>query len=156
MNLPLDASKDQSNCPAGYYRRKDDMLHQIEGVTKSASDSSPDLSRLDSMTPDELKSLIKRISGARWGEVALMSADERYAAIIDKAAYLALTASDVNEFIKAGTQYMERTKGKVADRIEQSVSVSGNVAIVSKEDVANIISGWLETSKLKTIEHDEN
>ena len=40
MNLPNDASADQSNCPDGYYRRSNGMVMQIPAI-QQAQQSSP-------------------------------------------------------------------------------------------------------------------
>lgn len=151
MSLPNDASSDQSNCPDGYYRRANGMLHQASIQVAKGDINAIDvetLSQLESMPKEALISLIQRVCGARWGELLLLSSEATYQAIIDKSAYMALTTSDVNAFVKAAAQYMERTKGKVADRVEQTTHVTGSVVMISKDEVQGIINGWLSGGRV--------
>jgi len=117
--------------------------------------SDLELSQLDSLPKEALISLIQRISAARWGEILLLSPEATYQAIIDKSAYMALTTDDVNAFVKASTQYMERTKGKVADRVEQTTQITGSIAMISKEEVKNIINSWI-SGNINQIEIAQN
>ena len=88
---------------------------------------SVDLSRLDSMTPEELKTLVRRLA-CQCGMVASMSEGETAQAILDRFANEALT-SDVKQAIGAGTAWFDRTKGKPG----QSVTLDGTIRHVTVE-----------------------
>lgn len=91
---------------------------------------------LEGMSKDELIALIKRVSGAMWG-VGLLTKDQKYQAMLDKAAIMALTTNDVNEFVKSSTQWMERTQGKVADRVEQTIRQSVVISVDERRKAAS-------------------
>lgn len=115
MNLPADASLDQSNTPDGYYRRSNGMLHQI---TTQSPQEAPNLSRLDAMSLAELKTLVRRLA-CQCGMVAGMSKEETAQAMMDELASIALRPgigtqlrSDINARIAAIDKWMDRSEGK--------------------------------------------
>ena len=97
MNLPADASLDQSNVPADYYRNAGGMLHQLpksEVATRNLSD-------------DELRKMAKeKLSVLLQG--------------IDPLASPSLLLSVAREVL-------DRLEGKATQRIEQKIEHSGKM-----------------------------
>ncbi len=127
MNLPADASNDQSNCPDGYYRRNTGMLHQI-GELQPESPAAPDLSVVEGKTHAELLALVHRMA-CQCGYVAAMSEEETAQAMLDTLANTALKPivqgvnmkADIASRMAAIDKWLDRTKGKSVQRIEQKV-----------------------------------
>lgn len=125
MNLPADASEDQSNCPPDYYRRSNGMLHQLGLDESPPPPEHADLSRLDSMGLEELKTLVRRVCAARWGEIALMSEDEAYEAVCLKMLHGGLTQSDVWKALPPLREWADRRRGKAPQSIAMTVESKG-------------------------------
>lgn len=128
MNLPLDASQDQSNCPPDYYRRNNGMLHQIPTNDVPAPSQSPltpaDLAALESMPREALLKLVQRVGGAIWG-YALADDVERAEAARLKLYNLGMSATEVHKVVPALDKWFDRTLGKAAQVV--SMNVTGSV-----------------------------
>lgn len=128
MNLPIDASTDQANCPPGYYRRANGMLHQLTADVEvrigEDSLSEADLSRLEGMSKEELLTLIKRVSGAIWG-YALQDDTERAEAARLKLYNLGMTSSEVHKVVPALDKWFDRTSGKAPQSLALTVENKG-------------------------------
>lgn len=126
MNLPLDASDDQSNCPAAYYRRSNGMLHQIpknDAVSLSNEDAAPEgLQQLESLS-EPLRSLCKRIVDARWGEVALMTQAQIAEAVKLRLAHGGLTIPQIDKALPLIKEWCDRVEGKSVERIDSRTIV---------------------------------
>lgn len=136
MNLPADASNDQSNAPPGYYRRINGMLHQLQAndtETGSNALTEAQLSALDAMTKEELIALVQRMA-RQCGMVAAMSEDETAQAMLDTLAHTALKPiiqgvnmrADIQNRLSSIDKWLDRTKGKAIQRIDQRVLTVGN------------------------------
>lgn len=124
MNLPLDASIDQSNCPPDYYRRTNGMLHQIpsiEPVEPSDTITAETLSILHEMDKDALVSLVMRMA-RQCGLVANMSEEEIRQAFLDRMAHIGLTGKTA-EALNAMERRMDRSEGKPMQRQQSLVAV---------------------------------
>lgn len=121
MNLPSDASQDQSGCPNDYYRRVNGMLHQIPAISNTEAQESVDLTRLDEMSREELVALVKTICGARWGEVAGMTEDEIADSMKLKLAHGGLTQTDIWKALPAMKEWFDRAKGKAPQSIAMKI-----------------------------------
>ncbi len=119
MNLPADASNDQSNCPQGYYRRNNGMLHQtpVETIVESPANAIT-----VGLTDDELRTMSREKLSA-----LLQSIDYRTAP--------SLLLSVVRET-------MDRIDGKATQRIEQKVehSAKGRPSEMTTEQIMAILS----------------
>ena len=104
----------------------------LNGTTETTTEHV-DLSRLDSMTPEELKTLVRRLA-CQCGMVAAMTEEETAQAILDRFANEALT-SDVKQAIGAGTAWFDRTRGKPG----QSVTVDGEIRHVTVEAIISFV-----------------
>ena len=153
MNLPADASQDQSNCPQGYYRRSNGMLHQIGETKATPSDTcqhcqrrdptSEEVAKLEAMDRVELVALVRRIYKAGWGygkltgkdllEMALKTKDEAYEALKLTALTLAHNAKDWREFHALATFWSERERGKPVQSVNANVTI-GVLEIVDEID----------------------
>lgn len=124
--LPADAAPDQSNCPPDYYRRTNGMLHELppDNLPDAITDN-PDLTRLDGMDRDGLIALIKTIAGARWGEVALMTKEERLEAAKLKLWHGGLTEKEIYKALPALNAAMDREIGKPAQSVAITVKDEG-------------------------------
>ncbi len=122
MNLPKDASSDQSNCPPDYYRRSNGMLHQLGN----------DIATIPGLTDDDLRKL------AREGLSTLLQS-------IDAKTSPSLFLSVVRET-------MDRLEGKPTQRIEQKIEHTGKlasseltneqlIAALRKADAAGLLPG---------------
>ena len=105
MNLPADASPDQSNCPLDYYRRNNGMLHQ-----KPVS-SAPEA------TPPPL--------GA--GEIAELLADDNKLRKLAKGKLVQIihATPPTPALVAAINALLDRIDGKATQRIEQKVEHIG-------------------------------
>lgn len=125
MNLPADASPDQSNCPPDYYRRLNGMLHQIDqqnSFGNSGSITESDLASLEAMDKEALISLVQRMS-RQCGMVAAMSEDDIRQAFLDRMAHIGLTAKAA-EALAAMEKRMDRVEGKPMQRQQSLVAVA--------------------------------
>lgn len=96
MNLPSDASLDQNNCPQGYYRNSQGMLHQIP----VAASESPPLALSD----EELRTMAKEKLSA-----LLQSIDAKQSPSL---------------LLSVAREVLDRLEGKPTQRIEQKVEHS--------------------------------
>ncbi len=128
MNLPSDASTDQSNVPQDYYRRTNGMLHQIQATTAQQSPSDaidPEtLSSLQTMPKDALISLIQRVSGAMWG-VGLKTKEEIAEAFKLKLAIGGMNEKDMFKALPIMREWFDREMGKAAQSIAMTVEDKG-------------------------------
>lgn len=92
---------------------------------EESGDIAPDLSQLDDMSHGELVSLCRRICAARWGEVALMSVEERFEAAKLKLWHGGLTEKEIMKALPALREVMDREKGKPAQSIAMTVEDKG-------------------------------
>ena len=84
-----------------------------------------DLSRLDGMTRDELIALVRRVCGARWGEIAGMSKDERMESAKLKLWHEGLTSKEIVKYLPALREAMDRETGKPSQSIAMTVESKG-------------------------------
>jgi hypothetical protein len=136
MNLPADASDDQSNCPPDYYRRKNGMLHQIPVIDAVAASNAPDLSRLGDMSREELITLIKMVSGAIWG-YALLDDTQKVEAARLKLYNLGMTSTEVHKVVPALDKWFDRSLGKAPQSIAMTVENKG-LSALSDERLLNL------------------
>lgn len=130
MNLPADASNDQSNAPHGYYRRTNGMLHQLQPndvETASNAITEAQLSRLDSMSREELVGLV-RLCNVDAVAIALMSKAEIAESMLQKLAVNALTSKDAKQTLENVNAWLDRERGKAA-AIQVNAQSSGNMTI---------------------------
>jgi hypothetical protein len=73
----------------------------------------------------ELVPLLKRICNARWGEVALMSKEERLEAGKLKLWHIGLTNEDANKAIAGLEKAFDREIGKAAQTVAMTVESKG-------------------------------
>jgi hypothetical protein len=126
MNLPADASTDQSNCPPDYYRRNNGMLHQLDA----------------SQARGEVKEFTPNLTDA---ELITMSR-ERLSALLQSIDYK-IAPSLLLSVIR---ETMDRIDGKPTQRIEQKIEHTGKmqsseltndqlVMALRKADVAGLL-----------------
>ncbi len=106
MNLPEDAALDQSNCPPGYYRRSNGMLHQIPQQMPLAAPKAfvPDMSddELIKLSREQLSKALQHVDAALQPEMTRKLCAEVYDRLIGKATQKVETKSlvatiDLNE-----------------------------------------------------------
>ena len=132
MNLPADASNDQTNCPPGYYRRNTGMMHQLPETVTSDKDtlSASDMARLKDKTHDELITFIRTLTGALGMiPLGLLSQDELKACTRLRLAELAINCKDDKTALAAIGQLLDRLEGKPLQSVDLNQKV-GIVAIV--------------------------
>ena len=128
MNLPPDASPDQSNCPPDYYRRSNGMLHQI--TANSTPDASlcvlnsEQLTRLASLSRDELITLLRLCNAEQIG-VALMTPQEIVQAFKIRLATGGLTERDMFKALPLMREWFDREMGKAPQSIAMVVEDKG-------------------------------
>ncbi len=98
---------------------------QLNGGNVTPDTQSPlsadDMARLGEMGREELILLIKTICGARWGEVALMTKEERLEAAKLKLWHGGLTEKEIYKALPALNAAMDRDIGKPAQSIAMKV-----------------------------------
>ncbi len=123
MNLPVDASNDQSNCPPDYYRRSNGMLHQIPANNSVEPSTDIDLTRLEQMSREELLGVVKRSNGI----VEALNDDQLRAMAKDKLSALLQSIdakSSPSLLLSVAREVLDRLEGKPTQRIEQKVEHS--------------------------------
>lgn len=155
--LPNDASKDQSNCPDGYYRRSNGMVMQLPRA--EPQQSAPDLSAqahadaIDLMTHDELKTLVRRLL-CQCGAVARMTDEETAQAMLDVLAETALKPvihgtsmkADITARLTAVERWLDRKKGKPIGtspmvQIGSSGDINVMIRLVDAQGNVEVIEG---------------
>ncbi len=143
MNLPSDASSDQSNVPEGYYRRSNGMLHQRGEQPANASNSCPschanrltsaEVLRLAGLGAEEREQALQRsYCAAGLIRLQLMSKEDRAQAMLDALAETALMPivmglnirADIDNRMKAIDKWLDRERGKPSQAIMQTVNVN--------------------------------
>ncbi len=99
-------------------------------------EASPDLSMVNTMTKDELISIIKTICGARWGEIALMTKDERMEAAKLKLWHGGLTEKEISKALPALNAAMDREVGKPMQHVKADVEQKTTVTIEDRRKAA--------------------
>ena len=127
-------------------------------VTTSTSHPNPALSEaelasLQDMSREGLISLIERIAGARWGEIATLKPAQVAEAMKLRLAHIALTA-DVKEALTAIDKWLDRHEGKALVRTD-APQAGANVNIYGV--APDVIDGWMrdyfEKQAQQVIEH---
>lgn len=127
MNLPSDASDDQSNCPPDYYRRSNGILHQIpsmEPVAPSNAITDDVLANLSNMPQEALISLIQRVSGAMWG-IGLKTKEDIAEAFKLKLAISGMAEKDMFKALPIMREWFDRELGKASQSIAMTVEDKG-------------------------------
>lgn len=102
------------------------MGEVLENETPApAPEHAPDLSGLDTMSHGELLLLCRRVCGARWGEVALMSVEDRFEAAKLKLWHGGLSEKEIFKALPALREVMDREKGKPSQSIAMTVEDKG-------------------------------
>lgn len=91
--------------------------------------SSFDLATIDLMTIDELRGLVRRVSGAMWG-YALQDKEQKKEALRLKIYGIAMNSSNDAVILKAANDWLDREEGKPMQRVQAQVAI----ATVSLED----------------------
>lgn len=86
--------------------------------------SAATLSLLEQMSREELVGVIKRVCNARWGEVALMSKQERVEAGKLKLWHSGLTLADVYKALPMLKEAFDRDEGRASQNVNMNVEVS--------------------------------
>lgn len=100
--------------------------YQMKGAPASPAspDNAPDLSRLDDMTVEELRGLVRRVSGAIWG-IALQTPEEIAEAMKLKLAAGGLTEKDMFKALPLMREWFDRQIGKASQSIAMTVEDKG-------------------------------
>ena len=120
MNLPDDASKDQSNCPTGYYRRNNGIVMQIPPPAQDKAVAPFDIDSIDTMNAETLRKLIRTVGGAIWS-YALMDDAEKAEAARLKLYNKGMSAEEVRDMVPALDKWFDRTVGKAQQSIALDV-----------------------------------
>lgn len=83
-----------------------------------------DLTAMESMTKEELIGLVKRVCDTRWGEVALMTKQQRAEAGRLKLWHAGLTEKEVYKALPMLKEAFDRDEGKAAQSIAMTVKTS--------------------------------
>lgn len=83
------------------------------------------LERLETMPKNELRALLERVCGARWGEVAVMTKEQRIDAAKLKLWHEGLTSKEMTKYLPALREAMDRDTGKPAQSIAMTVENKG-------------------------------
>lgn len=144
--LPADASSDQSNCPPDYYRRSNGMLHQITINTAPNVGQSPltaaELAKLSEMDREGLLSLI-RLCDAKKVRYAMLTKEEKRERLKLRIYGIAEDSDNEPVVIKAANDWLDREDGKAMQQIRQETNIMGSIAMISGDEVSQIIEGWL-------------
>lgn len=103
-----------NDLPNGYKRDGDGML-----ILSSGNTDNEDFSRLDSLTRDELITLIKTLPGV---STAMLTKEEIGEAMMVKLAHTALTSRDVKDTLAAIKEWLDREHGKPMQRQQSLVA----------------------------------
>lgn len=144
MDLPSDASSDQSNVPTGYYRRNTGMLHMLSAQSPAFTPQNltdDELRALDGMSREDLIALVQRMA-RQCGMVAAMSEEQTAQAMFDTLAHTALRPiaeggnmrADITARMTAIDKWLDRTRGKPAQYIHQ---VNENITKTSAHELTN-------------------
>lgn len=98
--------------------------NQVVTQVSTSESICPDLSRLDSMTPDELKSLITRLCGAMWC-VGLKTQEEIAEAFKLKLAISGMAEKDMFKALPIMREWFDRSLGKASQSIAMTVEDKG-------------------------------
>jgi hypothetical protein len=91
------------------------------------------LANLENLSKAQLINIIKRVGGAIWG-VGLMTDDEAYEAVRLKLLHTGLTSDSANTSLNVIKEWIDRTKGKAVQRIDQRIET---VAKVEPSEMTN-------------------
>lgn len=108
------------------------------------------IAKLDSMTKDDLITLIKLVYGAIWG-YAILTADEKREAMRLRVANIALTSTDNETVLKACNQWLDREEGKPMQRIENKSLIVAVDATKRKDDAIIEANNLLKLLREKTL-----
>ena len=103
MNLPADASQDQSNCPPDYYRRSNGMLHQLQ------TETSPNAITVDPSDINAVKAMV-------W----------------DKLVTIASTMPANGQALPVLRELMDRMEGRPVQRTDSRVLTQSKGEIIIK------------------------
>lgn len=94
-----------------------ERISEIPGGSSIEAQQSVDLTRLDSMSREELIALVKTVGGAIWGYVLDDDKQKAEAARL-KLYNKGMTSSDIKDMVPALDKWFDRTMGKASQAIE--------------------------------------
>jgi hypothetical protein len=121
--LPSDASSDQSNCPDGYYRRSNGMLHELSLQSNGAV-------VIPGLSDDDLRSIARE----KLSEL-LQSIDAKQSPSL---------------LLSVAREVMDRIEGKPTQRIEQRVQHVGKgmAGDMTTEELLMAVRGLADAGRL--------
>ena len=99
------------------------------------------LANLENLSKAQLINIIKRVGGAIWG-VGIMTDDEAYEAVRLKLLHTGLTSESANSSLNVLKEWIDRTKGKAVQRIDQKIehAVKAEPAEMTNDQLLALIS----------------
>ncbi len=95
-----------------------DEANKSENTDQSPANTltTSDLEKLEGMSREGLVGIVRRIGGARWAEIMIMTDEERVNAIVDNLVHTALTSADRKEARESGKEALNRLVGTSVQR----------------------------------------
>lgn len=100
-----------------------DPLPKTQDVAAVTTDSTPDLTSLDTMPSEALRDLIRLVGGAIWG-YALMDDTQKAEAARLKLYNLGMSSNEVSKVVPALDKWFDRTSGKAPQSVVMDVKDS--------------------------------
>lgn len=129
-----------NDIPYGYYRAENGMVKQKPEHDVLDSQVEPlDTATLSLLDKTALIALVQRIGAARWGEVAMMSKNERMEAARLKLWHYGLTQGDIYKALPALKEVMDREVGKAVTPIAAKIETIEAKQLSSPVEIARKI-----------------
>jgi len=97
---------------------------QTPALSPDTSPTEREIALLATLPDGELKDICKRVLNARWGEVAMMTRQERLEAGNLRLWHKGLTGDDVNKWLPALREGFDREVGKSVTPIAQKIDTN--------------------------------
>lgn len=128
-----------------------------ENISPAELLSIPTLQELENMPRAALHLLLQQVFGARWGEIALMTKEQRREAATLKLWHGGLTEQDINKALPPLREAYDRDFGKAAQSV--ALDVKGSVEHTHTHEISSsLIKDHIQrilTKKPLVIEHGE-
>jgi hypothetical protein len=89
--------------------------------TQASEDFTEEIARLENMPVDELRGVLQRICNARWGDIALMSKQQRAEAGRLKLWHAGLTEKEVYKALPILKEAFDRDEGRASQNVNMNV-----------------------------------
>ncbi len=121
-----------------------DEANKSENTDQSPANgiTASDLEKLEGMSKDDLITLVRRIPSVPVAH-ALLTKEEKRERLKEKVFGIAMDSTNESAVLKAANDWLDREDGKAMQQIRQETHVTGSVALISSDEVTQIIANWL-------------